>query len=148
MKGPLICKALIARPFFIRNPTLDRAWQGGFAGTPSPRLGRDGPASWSLATCVSPGLLRGRLGPRRQSQAVGCTPFGLEGLLPPRDTAHGALLWPSWRHSFGAETARRRAHGWELVGSPSGRQAFRFGLRGRTMSVTNSSQKKRCTPHC
>lgn len=27
MKGPLICKALIAWPFFIRHPTLDHQWQ-------------------------------------------------------------------------------------------------------------------------
>ena len=32
MKGPLICKALIVQPFFIRNPMLDHIWQGGFVG--------------------------------------------------------------------------------------------------------------------
>lgn len=32
MKGPLICKELIVQPFFIRNPTLDHIWHGGFVG--------------------------------------------------------------------------------------------------------------------
>lgn len=39
MKGPLICKALIARPFFIRNPTLDHVWQDGFMGDPAAQAG-------------------------------------------------------------------------------------------------------------
>lgn len=42
MKGPSICKALIARPFFIRNSMLDHIWQGGFVGDSVGRLGRDG----------------------------------------------------------------------------------------------------------
>lgn len=42
MKGPLICKALIAQPFFIRNPTLDRVWQGGFVGESAAQAGERG----------------------------------------------------------------------------------------------------------
>lgn len=42
MKGPLICKALIAQPFFIRSPTPEPTRQGGFAGEPVAPAGERG----------------------------------------------------------------------------------------------------------
>lgn len=83
MKGPLICKALIARPFFIRTPTLARAWQGGFVGDSEARAGRERAGSLEAA-------------PRsfaRSAQRKAGTGVPKPGCGPARQPAHRSWVW-------------------------------------------------------
>lgn len=75
MKGPLICKALIARPFFIRHPTLDHQWQvlswGFQCLVPEDECCFPEPLCWAW-----PDLLRGRVRFHAKAWRYTCLPLG------------------------------------------------------------------------